>query len=69
MRIYNRTNIPETVAVAAASFVVKHKPDPRIVAEKISDSLYYISMSSYPTLKLEIGEDKDVIITLIKDDE
>lgn len=66
MRIYNRTNIPEEVARAAASFIIKHKPDPRITAKQVDNNLYHLTLAGYPVITVEKHEDYATIM-LIED--
>lgn len=68
MRIYNRTNIPERIAVDTASLIMHNTTDNRTTIKKIDDSLYYVDIFTYPTMMFEI-KDKDVFLTLVNEDE
>lgn len=68
MRIYNRTNIPERIAVDTASLIMHNTTDNRTTIKKINDSLYYADVFTYPTMMFEI-KDKDVFLTLANEDE
>lgn len=68
MRIYNRTNIPERIAVDTASLIMHNITDNRTTIKKIDDSLYYVDVFTYPTMMFEI-KDKDVFLTLVNEDE
>lgn len=68
MRIYNRTNIPERIAVDTASLIIHNTTDARTTIKKINNSLYYADVFTYPTMKFEI-KDKDIFLTLANEDE
>ena len=68
MRIYNRTNIPERIAVDTASLIIHNTTDDRTTIKKINDSLYYADVFAYPTMMFEI-QDRDILLTLVNEDE
>ena len=69
MKIYNRTNIPERAAIDAVSLIInkqKRWDKQRISFDKINDTLYYVNLFGYPTIKVEI-EDDDATISLFEE--
>lgn len=69
MRIYNRTNIPERTAKDAVSIIINKQKDSdnqRFSVDKMSETLYYVKIFGYPTIKVEI-EDDDATISLFEE--